>query len=151
MTDEHLDNLIGNLMTELVKLDEIVIEGDLKLQKRKQVLWHLCDCFISFFECSINNSVYWLFQEKRVQSYIETLDVLKLRNTKLSSKSGKVPLHKQEHSNGKVPVPLQNQTKHRNLRELKHPFRDSKSFVVTTKWETFDWGMLFVLFESSPF
>lgn len=112
VTDEHLDNLIGNLMTELVKLDEIVIEGDLKLQKRKQ--------------------------EKRVQSYIETLDMLKLRNTKLSSKSGKVPLHKQEHSNGKVPVPLQNQTKHRNLRELKHPFRDSESFVVTTKWETFD-------------
>lgn len=112
VTDEHLDNLIGNLMTELVKLDEIVIEGDLKLQKRKQ--------------------------EKRVQSYIEILDLLKLRNTKLSSKSGKVPLHKQEHLNGKVPVPLQNQTKHRNLRELQHPFRDSESFVVTTKWETFD-------------
>ncbi|XP_031253454.1 BAG family molecular chaperone regulator 2-like [Pistacia vera] len=30
------DNLIGMLMTELVKLDEIAIEGDLKLQKRMQ-------------------------------------------------------------------------------------------------------------------
>lgn len=41
LTDEHLDNLIGNLMTELVKLDEIVVEGDLKLQKRKQVYFWL--------------------------------------------------------------------------------------------------------------
>ncbi|KAH9777690.1 BAG family molecular chaperone regulator 1 [Citrus sinensis] len=112
LTDDNLDNLIGNLMTELVKLDEIVVEGDLNLQKRKQ--------------------------EKRVQSYIETLDLLKLCNTKLSSKSGEVPLQKQEHSYGKVTVPLQKQAKQRNLTELKHPFRDSDSFVVTTKWETFD-------------
>lgn len=41
MTDEDLDNLIGNLMTELVKLDEIVVEGDLNLQKRKQVYFWL--------------------------------------------------------------------------------------------------------------
>lgn len=143
LTDEHLDNLIGNLMTELVKLDEIVVEGDLKLQKRKQVYFGiLCDYFIGFFVCYINHSVYWLFQEKRVQSYIETLDLLKLRNTKLSSKSDEVSLQKQEHSYGKVTVPLQKQAKQRNLTELKHPFRDSDSFVVTTKWETFDWGML---------
>lgn len=50
MTDEDLDNLIGNLMTELVKLDEIVVEGDLKLQKREQVYFGiLCDYFIGFF------------------------------------------------------------------------------------------------------
>lgn len=141
LTDKHLDNLIGNLMTELVKLDEIVVEGDLKLQKRKQVYFGiLCDYFLGFFVCYI--IIYWLFQEKRVQSYIETLDMLRLRNTQLSSKSGKVPLQKQEHSYGKVTVPLQKQAKQRNLTELKHPFRDSDSFVVTTKWETFDWGML---------
>lgn len=56
LTDEHLDNLIGNLMTELVKLDEIVVEGDLKLQKRKQVYFGiLCDYFICFFVCYINH------------------------------------------------------------------------------------------------
>lgn len=50
VTDEDLDNLIGNLMTELVKLDEIVVEGDLKLQKREQVYFGiLCDYFIGFF------------------------------------------------------------------------------------------------------
>lgn len=59
LTDEHLDNLIGNLMTELVKLDEIVVEGDLKLQKRKQVYFGiLCDYSIGFFVCYINHSVY---------------------------------------------------------------------------------------------
>lgn len=41
ITDKDFDNLIGMLMTELVKLDEISIEGDLKLQKSVQVLWHL--------------------------------------------------------------------------------------------------------------
>lgn len=56
LIDEHLDNLIGNLMTELVKLDEIVVDGDLKLQKRKQVYFGiLCDYFIGFFVCYINH------------------------------------------------------------------------------------------------
>lgn len=41
ITDKDIDNLIGMLMTELVKLDEIALEGDLKLQKKMQVIWHL--------------------------------------------------------------------------------------------------------------
>ncbi|KAL2517010.1 BAG family molecular chaperone regulator 3 [Abeliophyllum distichum] len=52
-------NLIELLMTQLIKLDGISADGDMKLQRRMQV--------------------------KRVQKYIETLDVLKIRNSALGS------------------------------------------------------------------
>lgn len=41
--DIDLENLIGKLMTELVKLDEISVGGDLNLQKREQVLFCISD------------------------------------------------------------------------------------------------------------
>lgn len=52
-------NLIELLMTQLIKLDGISAEGDMKVQRRMQV--------------------------KRVQKYIETLDILKIRNSSLGS------------------------------------------------------------------
>ncbi|XP_022881256.1 BAG family molecular chaperone regulator 1-like [Olea europaea var. sylvestris] len=52
-------NLIELLMTQLIKLDGISAEGDMKIQRRMQV--------------------------KRVQKYIETLDILKIRNSSLGS------------------------------------------------------------------
>ncbi|CAI9755409.1 unnamed protein product [Fraxinus pennsylvanica] len=52
-------NLIELLMTQLIKLDGISADGDMKLQRRMQV--------------------------KRVQKYIETLDILKIRNSSLGS------------------------------------------------------------------
>ncbi|XP_044485075.1 BAG family molecular chaperone regulator 2-like isoform X2 [Mangifera indica] len=116
ITDKDFDNLIGMLMTELVKLDEISIEGDLKLQKS--------------------------VQERRVQKYIEILDILKLNNSKLGSKAGKIPPQQKDN----IPKPLQKhkvQLKQKNLTEQRpvqqqQPMAYTPSVVVTTKWETFD-------------
>ncbi|KAF9602688.1 hypothetical protein IFM89_030576 [Coptis chinensis] len=55
-------NLIELLMNQLVKLDAIMVDGDVKLQRRMQV--------------------------KRVQKYVETLDLLKIRNSMPSSNGG---------------------------------------------------------------
>ncbi|KAK2664658.1 hypothetical protein Ddye_003232 [Dipteronia dyeriana] len=114
LLDIDLENLIGKLMTELVKLDGISIEGDLKLQKR--------------------------VQERRVQKYIEILDTLKLCNSKLTSNGGGSNI-KQEHSTFEK---QQGRSKQRNLTgeirpNLKqHPLMHHESVVVSTKWETFD-------------
>ncbi|KAI7745532.1 hypothetical protein M8C21_008231 [Ambrosia artemisiifolia] len=57
--EKALLNLIELLMSQLIKLDGIVAEGDVKLQRRMQV--------------------------KRVQKYIEFLDMLKIRNSNIAS------------------------------------------------------------------
>ncbi|XP_008803269.2 BAG family molecular chaperone regulator 3-like [Phoenix dactylifera] len=75
-------NLIELLMNQLVKLDGIVADGDLKPQKR--------------------------MQERRVQKYVEKLDVLKVKNDALKTTN--------EHMPAQQPPPS----------------------AVTTKWETFD-------------
>lgn len=54
VADKDVLNLIELLMTQLIKLDGIMAEGDVKLQRRMQV--------------------------RRVQKYVETLDLLKIRN-----------------------------------------------------------------------
>ncbi|PSS09785.1 BAG family molecular chaperone regulator like [Actinidia chinensis var. chinensis] len=70
-----LSSLIELLMTQLLKLDEIVAEGDVKSQRREQV--------------------------RRVQKYIETLDRLKVKN---AANKVKAPLkYKQMHSSEKMP------------------------------------------------
>ncbi|KAL0331318.1 UNVERIFIED_CONTAM: BAG family molecular chaperone regulator 1 [Sesamum angustifolium] len=99
-------NLIELLMTQLIKLDGISADGDVKLQRRMQV--------------------------KRVQKYIETLDVLKMRNSGL----GKVHLQ-QQHQIFTGPKIYQKQQEQRkqvnNFTERVNP----GPVVVTTKWETF--------------
>ncbi|KAG9453018.1 hypothetical protein H6P81_005922 [Aristolochia fimbriata] len=82
-------NLIEMLMTQLIKLDGIMADGDAKLQRRMQV--------------------------RRVQKYVETLDLLKIKNGTPSS-NGQTPA---------APSPA-------SARE------QSPSVVVTTKWETFE-------------
>ncbi|MFS7939198.1 putative Ubiquitin-like domain, BAG domain, Ubiquitin-like domain superfamily [Helianthus anomalus] len=61
VVEKALLNLIELLMSQLIKLDGIVADGDVKLQRRMQV--------------------------KRVQKYIEFLDMLKIRNSKIASNS----------------------------------------------------------------
>ncbi|XXG76060.1 hypothetical protein AAC387_Pa08g0491 [Persea americana] len=78
-------NLIELLMTQLIKLDGVIAEGDVKLQRKMQV--------------------------RRVQKYVETLDLLKIRNSTPSL-----------HHNRGVP----------------QPDTAAAPVVVTTKWETFD-------------
>ncbi|GLT40464.1 hypothetical protein SLA2020_146010 [Shorea laevis] len=124
VAEADVDNIIGSLMAELVKLDELVVNGELKLQK--QML------------------------EKRVQKYIETLDIFKLQNTMLRSKEReKIPLQQQEVSVGQRPELLQKQQvlqeKQRKNSTGQTPVlqqqplrQQSESVIVTTKWETFD-------------
>ncbi|CAL0328637.1 unnamed protein product [Lupinus luteus] len=116
-------SLIELLMNQLLKLDGIIADGDLKLQRKIQV--------------------------KRVQKYVETLDMLKVKNSMPSSNDGHGPIQpQQKHSNVQRLAPIQEQPKiHSNVHHSlipieetrEQPSRDSTSgVVVTTKWETFD-------------
>ncbi|XP_060203541.1 BAG family molecular chaperone regulator 1 [Lycium barbarum] len=122
VAEKDLVNVIELLMNQLLKLDGIVAEGDVKLQRKMQV--------------------------KRVQKYVETLDVLKIKNSAPSSNGDHIPKqesspsqqhhHQRRYSNEQASSPVQNQ----NGRQTKHqqPPRHSPSgsVVITTQWETFD-------------
>ncbi|KAL6005586.1 hypothetical protein ACLOJK_006153 [Asimina triloba] len=89
VAEKDVLNLIELLMNQLIKLDGIMADGDAKLQRRMQV--------------------------KRVQKYVETLDMLKIRNAMPNGVNGG--------SNGRQMPPRSS---------------PSPGVVVTTKWETFD-------------
>lgn len=111
VTETLLLSLIELLMTQLIKLDGITADGDIKLQRRMQV--------------------------KRVQKYIETLDMLKIRNSALGNHNAKVPMHhKNRIFTGQMPKSIYCQQEQRKMGN----FADQRSpgpVVVTTKWETF--------------
>ncbi|XP_065858189.1 BAG family molecular chaperone regulator 1-like [Euphorbia lathyris] len=99
VADSDIDNLTGILMNKLVILDGISADGELKLKKEIQV--------------------------RRVQKYIEILDMLKLKKSK-----------------AKIRIPIQQQEKQNNVKANK-PLKEIElmhleSVVVTTKWEIFD-------------
>ncbi|KAL4592865.1 hypothetical protein LXL04_005872 [Taraxacum kok-saghyz] len=105
--EKVLLNLIELLMSQLIKLDGIIADGDVKLQRRVQV--------------------------KRVQKYIENLDVMKIRNSKNASNGGwaniQVPL--QQHPN-KVSFQQKLVTSIEKQRDsMKWPI------VATSEWEKF--------------
>ncbi|XP_042510191.1 BAG family molecular chaperone regulator 3-like [Macadamia integrifolia] len=136
-------NLIELLMNQLIKLDGIIADGDVKMQRRMQV--------------------------KRVQKYVETLDLLKVRNAMSSSNyNGKInggqmqqqqqQQQKQKHSTGEVaeqmpspkPKPMLQQQLPRHStgkisslrQQSQQPVRHSASgTVVTTQWETFEFDV----------
>ncbi|KAK8503920.1 hypothetical protein V6N13_021697 [Hibiscus sabdariffa] len=89
--EKDVVTLIELLMNQLLKLDAIMADGDVKLQRKLQV--------------------------KRVQKYVETLDMLKIKNSMPSN-------------NGKKLAPIQEPPQPRHS--------GSDRVVVTTKWETFD-------------
>ncbi|XP_039146002.1 BAG family molecular chaperone regulator 3-like [Dioscorea cayenensis subsp. rotundata] len=80
-------NLIELLMNQLLKLDGIIADGDVKLQRRMQV--------------------------RRVQKYVEALDVIKIKNSMPTQQPPQQQQRKQKQS-ALAPV------------------------VATTKWEVFD-------------
>lgn len=92
VSDSEVLRLTELLMNELIKLDGVTGDGDVKLQRRMQV--------------------------KRVQKYVETLDVLKLKNAKPPNATEPAEQQKQ-----KKPPP---------------PPPQPDPVIVTTKWETFD-------------
>ncbi|CAK9160986.1 unnamed protein product [Ilex paraguariensis] len=124
-------NLTELLMNQLLKLDGIIADGDVKLQRKMQV--------------------------KRVQKYVEALDMLKIRNTMPSSNGNghaQSPIQQhqqrysngQRHSNGDTPSPVQQKQQarhsfgHSQVKLQQPPQRHSTSgpVVITTQWETFD-------------
>lgn len=111
VTETLLLSLIELLMTQLIKLDGITADGDLKLQRRMQV--------------------------KRVQKYIETLDMLKIRNSELENDNTKVPMHhKNRVFTGQMPKSIYYQQEQRKIGNFADE-RSPRPVVVTTKWETF--------------
>ncbi|XP_059276085.1 BAG family molecular chaperone regulator 3-like [Lycium ferocissimum] len=111
VTETLLLSLIELLMTQLIKLDGITADGDLKSQRRMQV--------------------------KRVQKYIETLDMLKIRNSALGNHNAKVPMHhKNRIFTGQMPKSVYYQQEQRKMGNFADQ-RNPGPVVVTTKWETF--------------
>ncbi|XP_020890680.1 BAG family molecular chaperone regulator 1 isoform X2 [Arabidopsis lyrata subsp. lyrata] len=123
--EKDLVTVIELLMNELIKLDAIVAEGDVKLQRKMQV--------------------------KRVQNYVETLDVLKVKMANGQQKHlgaqrlAPIQEHNNEERQGQKPIqslmdmPVQYKEK---KQEIEEEPRNSGSgpFVLesSTKWETFD-------------
>ncbi|XP_022155653.1 BAG family molecular chaperone regulator 3-like [Momordica charantia] len=119
-------NLIELLMDQLLKLDGIMGDGNVKLQRKMQV--------------------------RRVQKYVETLDILKIKN------QNQTPMQVQQRSSdGPKQAQTQAQAHDRHVQQTtvsnghdqsRHPTGHSSSLVperkstsetvVTTKWEIFD-------------
>ncbi|KAH9624518.1 hypothetical protein KSS87_019492 [Heliosperma pusillum] len=147
VAETEVVSVIELLMNELIKLDGIVADGDVKLQRKMQVV--------------------------RVQKYVETLDILKAKNAmpkpngvhtpngnyqKIPNGHAKNPVstgnsqsHQDRSSNvGKPPLPVKQQPKQPQRHSIGHsplrpqpqrqePTRHSTSgTVVTTQWETFE-------------
>ncbi|KAL1342547.1 hypothetical protein HN51_029088 [Arachis hypogaea] len=118
-------SLIELLMNQLLKLDGIMADGDVKLQRKMQV--------------------------KRVQKYVETLDMLKIKNSMGNANNGGHHASvkaQQRHSNVHRLATIQEQPQsqgvsngnnHRSatIQEQQQQNQPSE-VVVTTKWETFD-------------
>ncbi|XP_072976249.1 BAG family molecular chaperone regulator 3-like [Typha angustifolia] len=116
VVENDVINLTELLMNELIKLDAIVADGDIKAQRRIQV--------------------------KRVQKYVETLDVIKVKNA--TPKANGQQINKpqpppqpqpQPQSQYKPPQPPQQQQQQQQQRRQ---FQQPAPAVVTTNWETFD-------------
>nr|AQX44254.1 hypothetical protein [Phalaenopsis equestris] len=102
VSENELLRLIELLMNELLKLDGVFADGEAKLQRRMQV--------------------------KRVQKYVERLDVIKLKNAIPKMYDEETP----EAAAPPPPPPQQRQRK-KSSSSTQPP-----SVIVTTKWETFD-------------
>ncbi|XP_022765303.1 BAG family molecular chaperone regulator 1-like [Durio zibethinus] len=140
VAEKDVLNLIELLMNQLLKLDGIMTDGDVKLQRKMQV--------------------------RRVQKYVETLDMLKIKNAMPSSNGGQMemqnqhrhtnvqklaPIQEQQsgHLNGQRLAPIQEQQSRNSVAHLpihqQYQYQQqqsrhsaSEAVVVTTKWETFD-------------
>ncbi|KAI9384954.1 hypothetical protein POPTR_012G133400v4 [Populus trichocarpa] len=149
VAEKSVLNLIELLMSQLLKLDGIMVDGDVKLQRKIQV--------------------------QRVQKYVETLDMLKIKNSMPNGNADEIkdsmpignghhaPMQQQhKHSNGQkiasiqkrqprytnghtlIPIEEEEEQRHPfehlSIHQQQQPSRHSASgeVVVTTQWETFD-------------
>ncbi|KAB5532402.1 hypothetical protein DKX38_019072 [Salix brachista] len=88
VAEKSLLNLIELLMNQLVKLDGILVDGDAKLQRKIQV--------------------------KRVQKYVETLDMLKMKNSMPNGNAADEIKDSMPNGNGHHAPMQQQQQKHSN-------------------------------------
>lgn len=148
VAEKEVVNLIEMLMNELIKLDGIVADGDVKLQRKMQVT--------------------------RVQKYVETLDMLKIKNSMPTANGANSPNQNHQKtpnghvkssvftgngqtqtpergqgraSNGAKPPQIPQQQQRHSIghsplqprSQQEQPSRHSASgTVVTTQWETFE-------------
>ncbi|KAJ4836356.1 BAG molecular chaperone regulator 1 [Turnera subulata] len=142
VAEKDVLNLIELLMNQLLKLDGIMADGDVKLQRKMQV--------------------------RRVQKYVETLDMLKIKNSapngnslpngngmqqplKHSNAQRQAPIQERQsrhHPNGQrqlIPIDEEEQPRHSGeqhyYQQQQQPSSKqstSGAVVVTTQWETFD-------------
>ncbi|KAJ6764447.1 BAG FAMILY MOLECULAR CHAPERONE REGULATOR 1 [Salix koriyanagi] len=88
VAEKSVLNLIELLMNQLVKLDGILVDGDAKLQRKIQV--------------------------KRVQKYVETLDMLKMKNSMPNGNAADEIKDSMPNGNGQHAPMQQQQQKHSN-------------------------------------
>ncbi|GMI99583.1 BCL-2-associated athanogene 1 [Hibiscus trionum] len=129
VAEKDVISLIEQFMNQLLKLDGIIGDGDVKLQRKMQVT--------------------------RVQKYVETLDMLKIKNAMPNTNGVQTePRDRNKHSNPRKLAPIQEQQPRRvqeqqmsnsvahlpiHQQYQQHQQQSaSGSVVVTTKWETFD-------------
>ena len=126
MAEKTVLNLIELLMDQLLKLDGIMGDGDVKLQRKMQVNLTMPFVFITK-TTYIENSL--VLKVRRVQKYVETLDVLKIKN------ENQTPMQVQERNSDAKRAP-----DHRDRHPLEPSTEDlsTSETVVTTRWEIFD-------------
>ncbi|XP_047338537.1 BAG family molecular chaperone regulator 2-like [Impatiens glandulifera] len=116
VVEKNLLNLIEQLMTQLIKLDGISADGDVKQNRRMQV--------------------------KRVQKYIEILDELKIKNASNQNQHSTMYYHKQMITKMIIEKQLENNRFNDNNNNSYYCGMKEKAGagagIVTTKWGTFD-------------
>ncbi|KAF8662227.1 hypothetical protein HU200_056429 [Digitaria exilis] len=113
------------LMNELLKLDAVVADGDVKAQRRMQE--HLSS---STFECRgllIESNPAAV---KRVQKYVETLDAVAAKNAAIIRKSGEKAKQ--------APPPPQQQHQQPRQQQQQYNRQQQQPAAGQTRWEMFD-------------
>lgn len=140
--EKSLVNLIEMLMNQLLRLDAIIADGDVKLKRKLQVkIYNKFEKLLYIYVWLIRLDIW---KVKRIQKYVEALDVLKVKNATKKVEISKSVRHKPQ---------TQPQT------QIQHQQRDLLSFVeeeeeeprnsgasssgtpaaiVTNPWEIFD-------------
>ncbi|XP_042407269.1 BAG family molecular chaperone regulator 1-like isoform X1 [Zingiber officinale] len=113
VVDNDVTDLIASLMNELVKLDGIVADGDVNVQRRLQI--------------------------KMTQKYVETLDFIKLKNTQLSKHHSQSNQMLQKRDSQQPHNPFQQQNQQQQKQETaEFQQQTQQPVVMTMNWETFD-------------
>ncbi|MQM21446.1 hypothetical protein Taro_054486 [Colocasia esculenta] len=114
VTEGDVVAVIEELMNQLLKLDGVAADGDVKLQRRVQV--------------------------RRVQKYVETLDVIKIKNSTPRGNTQMqppLPLPKQQQQHSRPHHYQQQQPRQQQHQEVRQKVHQPP-VTVTTNWETFD-------------